>query len=40
MRQKLGFSTEADGDLELAGEFLSLLATNQVDFTVGVPPVE
>src|SRR6202158_444895 len=34
MRQKLGFSTEADGDLELAGEFLSLLATNQVDFTL------
>ena len=40
MRQKLGFSTEADGDLELAGEFLSLLATNQVDFTSGVPSVE
>ena len=34
MRQKLGFSTEADGDLELADEFLSLLATNQVDFTL------
>ena len=34
MRQKLGLSTEADGDLELAGEFLSLLATYQVDFTV------
>src|SRR5712675_1127725 len=34
MRQKLGFATEADGDLELAGEFLSLLATNQVDFTL------
>jgi uncharacterized protein YdiU (UPF0061 family) len=34
MRQKLGFSTEADGDLDLAGEFLSLLATNQVDFTL------
>ena len=34
MRQKLGFSTEAHGDLELAGEFLSLLATNQVDFTL------
>jgi serine/tyrosine/threonine adenylyltransferase len=34
MRQKLGFSTEADGDLGLAGEFLSLLATNQVDFTL------
>jgi uncharacterized protein YdiU (UPF0061 family) len=34
MRQKLGFSTEADGDLELAGEFLSLLATNHVDFTL------
>jgi uncharacterized protein YdiU (UPF0061 family) len=35
MRQKLGFSTEADGDLEIAGEFLSLLAGNQVDFTLG-----
>jgi len=34
MRQKLGFSTEADGDLGLAGEFLSLLATNHVDFTL------
>ena len=34
MRQKLGLSTEADGDLELAGEFLRLLATNQVDFTL------
>jgi uncharacterized protein YdiU (UPF0061 family) len=34
MRQKLGFSTEADGDLELAGDFLSLLATNHVDFTL------
>ena len=34
MRQKLGFSTEADGDLELAGEFISLLATNHVDFTL------
>jgi uncharacterized protein YdiU (UPF0061 family) len=34
MGQKLGFSTEADGDLELAGEFLSLLATDQVDFTL------
>ena len=34
MRQKLGLSTESDGDLELAGEFLSLLATYQVDFTV------
>ena len=34
MRQKLGLSTAADGDLELAGEFLSLLATNQVDFTL------
>ena len=34
MRQKLGLSTEANGDLELAGEFLSLLATYQVDFTL------
>jgi uncharacterized protein YdiU (UPF0061 family) len=34
MRQKLGLSTEAEGDLELASEFLSLLATYQVDFTV------
>src|SRR5215204_2423683 len=34
MRQKLGFSTEADGDLELAGEFLTLLAINHVDFTL------
>jgi uncharacterized protein YdiU (UPF0061 family) len=34
MRQKLGFSTEAHGDLDLAGEFLSLLATNHVDFTL------
>ena len=34
MRQKLGLSTEADGDLELASEFLRLLATNQVDFTL------
>jgi uncharacterized protein YdiU (UPF0061 family) len=34
MRQKLGLDTEADGDLELASEFLRLLATNQVDFTL------
>lgn len=34
IRQKLGLSTEADGDLELAGEFLELLATNEVDFTL------
>src|SRR4029078_8988346 len=34
MRRKLGFSTEADGDLELAAEFLSLLANNHVDFTL------
>src|SRR5437773_703898 len=34
MRQKLGLHTEADGDLELASEFLRLLATNQVDFTL------
>jgi len=34
MRQKLGLSTEADSDLELAGEFLRLLATNQADFTL------
>jgi protein adenylyltransferase len=34
MLQKLGLSTEANGDLELAGEFLRLLATNQVDFTL------
>jgi serine/tyrosine/threonine adenylyltransferase len=34
MRQKLGLLTEADGDLELAGEFLSLLAAGQVDFTL------
>jgi uncharacterized protein YdiU (UPF0061 family) len=34
MRQKLGLSTEANGDLELAGEFLGMLATYQVDFTV------
>src|SRR5260370_6604398 len=32
MRQKLGFATEADGDLELAGEFLSLLASSRSDF--------
>ena len=34
MRKKLGLSNEADGDLELAGEFLRLLAANQVDFTL------
>src|SRR5204863_565303 len=34
MRKKLGLDTEADGDLELANEFLRLLATNQVDFTL------
>ena len=34
MRQKLGLSTEAEGDLELAGEFLQLLAADQVDFTL------
>jgi uncharacterized protein YdiU (UPF0061 family) len=34
MRQKLGLLTEADGDLELAGEFLRLLASDQVDFTL------
>ena len=34
MQQKLGLDTEADGDLELASEFLRLLATNQVDFTL------
>jgi uncharacterized protein YdiU (UPF0061 family) len=34
MRQKLGFSTEEDGDLGLAGEFLNLLATNHIDFTL------
>jgi uncharacterized protein YdiU (UPF0061 family) len=34
LRQKLGLSTEADGDVELASEFLHLLATNQVDFTL------
>lgn len=34
MRQKLGLWTEADGDLELAGEFLQLLAADQVDFTL------
>src|SRR5205085_5173646 len=33
MRQKLGLETEADGDVELASEFLRLLATNRVDFT-------
>jgi serine/tyrosine/threonine adenylyltransferase len=34
LRQKLGLLTEADGDLKLATEFLRLLATNQVDFTL------
>jgi uncharacterized protein YdiU (UPF0061 family) len=34
MRKKLGLSNEADGDRELAGEFLRLLAANQVDFTL------
>src|SRR5947208_2784342 len=33
MRKKLGLSNEA-GDLELAGDFLRLLAANQVDFTL------
>ena len=34
IRQKLGLSTWEDGDLELAGEFLNLLAANRVDFTL------
>ena len=34
MRQKLGLSTVEDGDIGLVGEFLDLLATNQVDFTI------
>ena len=34
LRQKLGLETEADGDVELASEFLRLLATYQVDFTL------
>jgi uncharacterized protein YdiU (UPF0061 family) len=34
MRQKLGLSTVEDGDMGLVGEFLDLLATNQVDFTI------
>jgi uncharacterized protein YdiU (UPF0061 family) len=34
IRQKLGLSTVEDGDIGLAGEFLGLLATNQVDFTI------
>jgi uncharacterized protein YdiU (UPF0061 family) len=34
MRQKLGLSTQTDGDLELAGAFLQLLAADQVDFTL------
>jgi len=34
MWKKLGLSNEADGDLEPAGEFLRLLAANQVDLTL------
>jgi uncharacterized protein YdiU (UPF0061 family) len=34
MRQKLGLTTPGEGDLELAGEFLELLATDHVDFTL------
>ena len=34
LRQKLGLATSQDGDLELAGAFLGLLAANQVDFTL------
>ena len=34
MRQKLGLSTDEDGDMALAGEFLSLLAINEADFTL------
>jgi uncharacterized protein YdiU (UPF0061 family) len=34
MRQKLGLRSEAEGDLELAGEFLQRLAADQVDFTL------
>jgi uncharacterized protein YdiU (UPF0061 family) len=34
MRRKLGLSIEQGGDLELAREFLDLLAANQADFTL------
>jgi uncharacterized protein YdiU (UPF0061 family) len=34
MRRKLGLSAAADGDLELAGEFLQLLVAGEVDFTL------
>ena len=34
MRTKLGLCTETEGDLELAGEFLQLLAADHVDFTL------
>src|SRR5947208_1184546 len=34
LRQKLGLAMSQDGDLELAGAFLGLLAANQVDFTL------
>jgi uncharacterized protein YdiU (UPF0061 family) len=34
IRHKLGLSTAEDGDLELAGEFLNLLAANGADFTL------
>ena len=34
LREKFGLLTTGQGDLELAGEFLQLLATDQVDFTL------
>jgi len=34
IRHKLGLMTKQDGDLELAGEFLNLLAANRADFTL------
>ena len=34
MRQKLGLSSVEDDDMGIAGEFLNLLAINQVDFTI------
>jgi serine/tyrosine/threonine adenylyltransferase len=34
LRQKLGLVTKQEGDIELAGEFLRLLAADQVDFTL------
>ncbi len=34
LRRKLGLTSSQEGDLELAGAFLSLLAANEVDFTL------